>query len=160
MDAFHEILTYILEENKLNKNTASKFLKTKGIDVERAIVSTYVNCTVVPRTFRAKQILQAFGYELSDEELREALELSRQVKKSQSYGNDKYFATGIKIPFSKLSSVEKNPLKIELMLKERINEINKRTNKKGTISYVATLIKADLDYGLLDDVIKEELDEE
>lgn len=160
MDAFHEILAYILEEKKLNKNTASKYLKNKGLDIERHVVSTYVNCTVVPRAFRAKEILQAFEYELNDDDLKEALELSKQIKRSQSYGNDKYFVTGIRIPFSRLSSIENNPLKIELMLNERINEINRRLKKRGTISYITTLIKADLDYGLLDDVLKEEKNEE
>lgn len=160
MDAFHEILAYILEEKNLNKNTASKYLKTKGIDIERAVVSTYVNCTVVPKPFRAKEILQAFGYEMNDDELKEALNLSKQIKRSQNYGNDKYFVTGIRIPFSKLSSIETNPLKIELMLNQRINEINQRIKKRGTISYITTLIKADLDYGLLDDALKEEENEE
>ena len=156
MEAFHEILEDLLSEKGLNKNTASKYFKKHGLDIERNVVSTYVNCAIVPNFMRAKEIMNILEYEISDEQLKECLVLSKQTRRSQRYGNDKYFVMGIKIPFSKLSSVEKNPLKVELMLKNRMDEVNGVLNGRGTASYIKALIRADLDYGLLDEILMEE----
>lgn len=156
MEAFHDILRELIIKKDLNTNKASKFFKENGINVTRSDISTYINCNTIPREFRAKEMLKVLGYEISDEELKESLALSQVVKKNQTYGNSRYLWTGIRIPLTKLSDTEKNLAKIQSMLNQRMSEVNTIIGGKGISAYIATLIKADIEYNILDEILMED----
>lgn len=86
---FFEILTNFFESLRITKCTdACKYLNTKGLEIKRTTLSTYLKGEVVPPYEKAKAILKIIGYEASEEELSGILEFSKEnKKKSQAEKN-------------------------------------------------------------------------
>lgn len=153
---FYEYLDELMKERGFNNNSLANYLTAKGFPISRSQIYNYRNCYAVPETERAKQIVSLLNCEISDDDLSIMLKNSKSEKKANDYNYGLYFSSSFRIPYLSLTkNTNMTPEKVKYILTNRINEVSDIIGGKGNISsYIAALIRLDIDYKILDNYQK------
>ena len=148
---FHEYLDDLMRERNFNNNSLAHYLTDKGFPIDRAQIYNYRNCFSVPEFERAKQIVYLLSCKISDNELSTMLKISKSEKEENDYNYGLYFSTSVRIPYLSLTkNTNMTPEKVKYILKNRIKEVSDIIGGRGGInSYIAALIRLDIDYNIL-----------
>lgn len=148
MNSFFTLYDDALKDKHWNCVTLSKKLVEHGFDITPRSLQRYRNKEMRPNYETAKAIYQFLGVDLTDSEIQNSLERSKEKR---------YLERPLRIKISKLSDTIEDDGEILEEIKKRINE----TQPLKTLNfnrYVADLIKKDLAYHILPTVEKTEED--
>lgn len=148
---FSAMLNQIMNASHINLRKAHKLLQENGVSISYSSLAAYKAFTAVPSYERAQEVLRAFDYELSDEELMEVLLYSRSELKEYREDARQYLNKGFRMN-PKYFAENMTSDDLELLIDRRIDETG-----EGTLnSYVSRLVKEDLiRSGLLESEDKE-----
>ncbi len=136
---FSALLTQILGASSMNLKQSLAVLHERGVSISYSSLSAYKAFTAVPSYERAQEILRAFDYEISDEELTEVLQYSRSELKEYREDARKYLNSGIRLN-PKYFGEGMTSADLELLISEQIDDAG-----DGTMNaYLSRLVKEDL----------------
>ena len=138
---FSSLFIQLLSSSNETVRSLYRDLRNTGNEISYPSLVSYKNFNALPTFDRARLILNHYNYPLSDLELREMLEYSRQELKDFRLDNSKYYQRGIRLSpsfFGDTLSVQG----LELMIEQRTLEVDP---EGGSINqYISKLIKDDL----------------
>lgn len=140
MDTFSGLMRQLLDSSNMSSKQLYLVLKEKNAGISYPAIGSYKNFDSVPSFDRAKKILDAFGYDIPDEELTEILEYSREELKSIRQ-DEQMIQQGVRLS-PKYFSKEINAAELRTMIDSRIEEISAVNGNFN--SYMSWLIKRDL----------------
>lgn len=147
--SFSTLLIQLFQgDDTISQRELCRRLKANGTPVSYAAVSSYKAFETVPSYERARAILDVFGYQISQKELMDILDYSRETLKGFKQDDRKDMRQGVRLVPSKfkegLSADE-----LDNMITRRYSELNIENNFN---SYVTYLIYNDLkNSGYLED---------
>lgn len=137
---FSTLLVQLMEQMSFNTKETCDFLKHNGIDVPYSTFSSYKSFETVPSIERARSIINAFGYQISEAELKEIISYSREESRKLKESNG-YVQTGIRLS-AKQFGKDIDSEQLDVMLTQRASELIEK--QPSLNSYVTYLIKKDL----------------
>ena len=141
MDTFSKILIQLLGSSHMNMRDLYRALQAKDAGISYPALGSYKSFNSVPSFDRARMILDVFGYDISDEELSEILQFSRDELKSIREEDPMFMQQGVRLS-PKSFSDDINVTELRSMIDSRIADINPDNGNFN--SYVTSLIKDDL----------------
>ena len=146
---FSEILDAIITSMNCSNVEFSEYLKKKNVFISEKRISEYRNRTTNISYPRAREMLNAINYKVSEQELIQSIEENENIIKSMNYQNETYLKSGIRINLRSLLDNENQPEKVKVILEERIEYLfGKSKGKLNT--YIGNLIKKDLEKFILE----------
>ena len=117
-----------------------RILRDRNVDISYPAIGSYKNYDSVPSFDRARAILDALEYEISDDDLSEILQYSRDELK-EIRQDEQTVQQGVRLS-PKFFSGNINAAELRTMIDSRIEEL---TSVNGNFnSYISWLIKNDL----------------
>ena len=148
---FRDILQAAMDDYGVGVRKLEELLIDAGItDINFRRISDYKNGNYTPSYVKAKQMLNVLDYEISEEELMDALQENREsIKDQEEYLNSesKEIRTTIRIKLKRLIP-DTGPEEAERYLQERITELYGDETKLS--NYVQSLIAKDLQQYVID----------
>lgn len=141
MDSFSVVLRQLIDYSELSMRDLAAELKQSGSNISYPALAAYKNYYSVPPFDRARQILDMFQYEISDDELIAMLEYSRSELKSMREDNYSVIQQGLRIPASQFGQ-SYNAIQVRDIIDQRIEELLPENGNFN--AYVTYLIKNDL----------------
>ena len=141
MQTFSVILIQLLQGYNMKMSTLHKRLEEAGAGISYPSLAAYKNFDSVPTFDRARRILDALGYEISDEALTEVLEYSRKELKLMREDDSSVMSQGVRLSPKAFSS-EINAYELKELIDQRISDVFSGNGNFN--SYVTKLIKDDL----------------
>ena len=141
MDTFSRIMRQLLESSGITMRQLYRKLIEMNSDISYPALGSYKNYDSVPSFVRARMILDAFGYEVTDEELSEILQYSRAELKTIREDDQTMIQQGVRLSprnFSKNMKADE----LRSMIDQRIAELGPDISNFN--SYITWLIKDDL----------------
>ena len=148
---FSDVLKEAMEYTGNNTKSLERLLIEKGVeDISFRRISDYANGQNNPSYSRAKHLIDALGYEMTEDELVASLEANREnVRQLNAYRRDKKseYKTAIRL---KLKNILPNrePEYVQFMLENRITDLYGQEGKLN--NYIQDLIAADLQRFILE----------
>ena len=140
MDTFSGLIRQLLESSNMTARQLFRILQDRNTDISYPAIGSYKNYDSVPSFDRARAILDALEYEISDEDLADILQYSRDELKTIRQ-DEQTIQQGVRLS-PKFFSDNINAAELRTMIDSRIEEI---TTVNGNFnSYISWLIKNDL----------------
>lgn len=142
LTTFSTILTQLLKYNdKSLRSLVNDMNNHQDVSISYPAFVSYKNYDVVPSFEKASIILNYFNYDITNQELTDILEYSRNELKKLKSDDVKDIRQGIRLSPSYFGIKETEDL--EVILQKRINELNLEKNTINT--YISELIRIDLE---------------
>lgn len=144
---FSEILDAHMTAGGFNVRSFTKFLNEKGINVSPQRVSDYRNCSATPSYERARQILDALEYSMSEKDLIDSLKQNKDIYKSYEYKREDFLKASVSL---KLKAIfpDKDVMETKRIVLDRIKELYGENGSFNT--YLTDLVINDLHHSTLD----------
>lgn len=140
---FSILLSQLIEQMGFTTRQACSFLKKKDVHIPYSTLAGYKAFDTVPSIDRARQILNAFSYDIDDSALNELIEYSKEENRKLKESNG-YVQTGIRLSVKQFGKNIDNE-QLSLILTQRANELSELIEGQPSLnSYVSYLIKKDL----------------
>ncbi len=140
MDTFSGLMRQLLESSNMTARQLYRILRDRNEDISYPAIGSYKNYDSVPSFDRARAILDALEYEISDDDLSEILQYSRDELKTIRQ-DEQTVQQGVRLS-PKFFSANINAAELRTMIDGRIEEL---TSVNGNFnSYISWLIKNDL----------------
>lgn len=156
---FRDILQTAMEEYGVTTRKLEEILVSRGVtNINFRRISEYKNGKFTPTYEKAKQILDALDYPITEEELLESLERNREeIKIEEEYTSikQKELIVSARIKYNRLLP-DIEPEQAERFLLERVRQVQ-GSEEKNFSNYIQMLIAKDLKNYLID---KEDLENE
>ena len=142
-DCFSSILNFAMDEYLVNATRLEELLRDAGEEVSRKRISAYMNAERTPRFERAKIMLSALSYPISDQDLRDSLEKNREfIRNEANYVSDaRGLFKGVLLKYKNILP-ERPPEEVGILLDERVESLF--GDRKNFSAYVQKLIGKDL----------------
>lgn len=129
-----------MESSDMTARQLFRILRDRNVDISYPAIGSYKNYDSVPSFDRARAILDALEYEISDDDLSEILQYSRDELK-EIRQDEQTVQQGVRLS-PKFFSGNINAAELRTMIDSRIEEL---TSVNGNFnSYISWLIKNDL----------------
>lgn len=129
-----------MESSNMTARQLFRILRDRNVDISYPAIGSYKNYDSVPSFDRARAILDALEYEISDDDLSEILQYSRDELK-EIRQDEQTVQQGVRLS-PKFFSGNINAAELRTMIDSRIEEL---TSVNGNFnSYISWLIKNDL----------------
>ncbi len=156
MITFAALLSQLVDESGMNNRQVALDIQKKLAEENSNVTLSYPsffayrNFTMVPSFEKASIIIKYFHYDISNDELSQILEYSRNELRKLKEDDNKDIRQGVRIK-PKHFSESISTSELEIMIKDRMNELY--GEDKGSFNlYVNDLIKSDLiKYGYISD---------
>ena len=136
---FATLFGQILIASDMNLRQAQAFLEDRNVQVPYKSLSAYKTFTAVPAYDRALDILKAFDYEITDEELSDLLQYSATELKQYREDAKKYLVRGVRFN-PKFFAEDLSSDDLEFIINQRVDEAG-----DGNLNaYLSRLVKEDL----------------
>lgn len=134
-----------MEEAKIKSYVdLQKRLEEKGYPViDKRRISEYINGTATPTFEKARMLLNALEFEMSDEDILYSLKVNQKYNRiiKQNCNCEKELRCSLRIKISKLLP-DKNPYETQRYLHDRMKDLF--GNENSYTEYITSLIKKDL----------------
>lgn len=146
LTTFSAILAQLVNESKQSTRKIVKDIDNSTKDEQTRVsisypaFASYKNFDTVPSYEKAKKILSFFDYDISDNELTEVLNYSRQELKKIKDSDSKDMRQGIRLSPANFGLDSADDLSV--IIQRRITELGVRNRSVNT--YISELIKKDL----------------
>lgn len=138
---FSSLLLQLLVSSNETVRDLYRALSYSGNEISYPSLVSYKNFDAIPSFDRAKNILNYYNYLITDDDLVEILDYSRQELKEYRLDNAKYYQRGIRLSPSFFSE-DLTVRGLEQLIEQRSVEVD---SESGNINqYIARLIKDDL----------------
>ena len=138
---FSSLFTQLLVSSDESVRDLYRSLLNDGYEISYPSLVSYKNFNALPTFDRARNILNHYNYPLSDSELAEMLDYSRQELKEYRMDNSKIYQRGIRLSPSFFDD-ELSVQGLERLIERRAIEVDPAS---GNINqYISKLIKEDL----------------
>ena len=138
---FSSLFTQLLMSSNESVRDLYRSLQNEGNEISYPSLVSYKNFNALPTFDRARYILNHYNYPLSDNELTEMLDYSRQELKEYRMDNSKVYQRGIRLSPAFFDD-ELTVQGLERLIEQRSIEIDPDS---GNINqYIGKLIKDDL----------------
>lgn len=136
---FSSLFTQILNASNMNLREAHALLADKDVNVPYSSLSAYKTFAAVPTYDRALNMLRAFEYKISNDELIEILAYSKSQLSNLRDDTRQYFNKGVRINPENISEGLSSE-ELARMIEQRIADLS----ESNFNTYIAKLIKDDL----------------
>ena len=148
---FYQLLQEAMDFTENNMKSLEGLLQENGVNnINFRRISDYVNGQYTPPYTKAKHLLDAMGYSMSEEELVASLEANKQhIKELSFYKKEKKseYQTSIRLKLRNILP-DREPEYVQFMLENRIKELY---GPEGKLSiYIQDLIATDLQRFILE----------
>lgn len=144
---FSEILKTEITDQGIQLSEVCSLINDDTITAKR--LSEYQNGFHSPPFEKARKILDALGYEMSEDDLKESLKENREIcRQNKEYSSDRYKVISLRIRFTKLLP-GKQPEEVERLLRNRIFDLY--GDETRISNYLHDLISKDLDEFILEE---------
>lgn len=141
MDTFSTLMMQLLAGSNMKMMDIFRILESKNAGISYPSLAAYKNFNAVPSFDRARMILDALDFSISDEELTEMLQFSRDELKRYREDDQKIMQQGLRLQPSYYDK-DINAPELREIIEKRALEVLPETGNFN--SYVNKLIRDDL----------------